>query len=60
MANENVVIESVYEKLKDRMQMHHAICKYLGDNLSPETYMRVCAERGIEVPIISPAYGWKP
>ena len=54
MANENVVIESVYEKLKDR------ICKYLGDNLSPETYMRVCAEKGIEVPIISPAYGWKP
>ena len=50
----------MYEKLKDRMQMHHAICKYLGDNLSPETYMRVCAEKGIEVPIISPAYGWKP
>lgn len=55
-----ILIDSMYDNMEDRILMHNAICKYLGDNRSPETYVSTCAEMGIEVPIYPPAYRWEP
>lgn len=60
MTNKNMVRELMDDNPEDRMKMHEAICRHLGENLTPETYIKLCAEKCIGIPIIPPAYGWEP
>lgn len=63
MTKKEVIIDdsmSMYDNMEERMRMREAICKYLGYNHTPEAYLKFCIERGIEAPIIPPAYGWEP
>lgn len=55
-----MVRELMDDNPEDRMKMHEAICRHLGENLTPETYIKLCAEKCIGIPIIPPAYGWEP
>lgn len=63
--NGNSFDEDFQEKLdypttEERILMHEAICKRLGENVTPESYVEICREYCIEAPIMPPAYGWKP
>lgn len=53
---------SSYEIFEDRMLAHEAISKALeerlGEDYTPEEYVKFCQENCIEVPIMPPAYGW--
>lgn len=67
MAKENTMFEefrtSSYETMEDRMIMHEELHKVLegrlGENYTPEEYVRFCRESCIEIPIMPPAYAWR-
>lgn len=45
---------------EQRILLHEAICKKIGEELDAESYVEICQQYCIEAPFMPPACCWEP